>query len=307
MPQMSTEYPTSPDPAISQAANISLIHDTHGPTVPSVASEDSIYSTDSKRWNQDENSFSTGAEALFRQLTYKPPPCDPFVDSSQQQLSTQTTPKDSTHLVMASSTSSFYAHDCIVRDSTASPSSTTVYGPQETVPAPAPSSITSGEHDRSKVVHDLLHLQRSYLNRLQISLELFVAPLRLRDGKEWLPGVPTDVGRLFSWFQDIVTLHTHIVAALETLLSDSQANSDRFGHLLRDFVPRFEVYQPYLVRLSTVLPKLNNDRPDMFNELDEFIRIQQEYCDGSTLSELLTEPTNHLTECLQVFKVRSSR
>ncbi|KAF8840099.1 hypothetical protein BDN67DRAFT_904211 [Paxillus ammoniavirescens] len=45
-------------------------------------------------------------------------------------------------------------------------------------------------------------------------VQLFILPLRVRDTRLWVTGVPGDVAKVFDWLEDIVQVHAQLFAAL---------------------------------------------------------------------------------------------
>jgi hypothetical protein len=278
----------------------------------------SVYSSASARWDQNDDSFSSGAEALFRRFE------DSVTSSSMPNASASGCVQDNQQ-----QNSDAMAHGCAL--SSASTSVTSFYGEQTndttprnedpqstdtlgqslsfsatpTIPATSTSTSTVPGTIRADAIYDLYQVQRDYLYRIQTALALFITPLRSDGASAWLPGVPTDIGKLFTWFEDIVILHSHIVSALQTLLHNNDSSSECVGHVLREFVPRFEVYQPYLVRAPGILQSLHEILVTEGNDFTEYIRIQedQDECQGSTLMDFMFGPLNHIKTCMNTFKV----
>lgn len=116
------------------------------------------------------------------------------------------------------------------------------------------------EMQRQEVIFELCRSQRQLVERLRSIVQAFILPLRRKHSKNWIPGIPTQVARLFDWLEDIVNLHVAIAEALDSLSTawetgDIVAN---IGKTLRGFVPRLEVYQPYLMRFEEVRQLIAN-------------------------------------------------
>jgi hypothetical protein len=310
------------EPAVKSSPPLFLRNDDHN-DLPAADSDLSVYSSSSIRWGHGDESFSSGAEALFRRIHNSPPlqhsqhtPTTSSRSSStpthQQKNPTRDTYENAI-ISPATSASSYYdeerspkldTHDDISQLAKDSDEPHHLH-PSQTEPQMT-NSVPTPKEDRLILAQDMLTLQTTYIDRLQIALDLFITPLRTDNAHAWLPGVPTNLGRLFSWFEDIVILHSHIAGALQTLIDDEHASSSRIGHVLREFVPRFEVYQPYLVRASSVVQTLKEMLVEDDNEFAEYVRIQEEQDDSQNLNlaDLLLVPVGHLPICMEMFKVR---
>ncbi|KJA17346.1 hypothetical protein HYPSUDRAFT_96616, partial [Hypholoma sublateritium FD-334 SS-4] len=106
-------------------------------------------------------------------------------------------------------------------------------------------------------------------------VRLFIRPLRVQNSKAWISGVPTNVAKLFDWFDDIVTLHEEMYESLCLARDTMTPTTDRVSEVLRHFVLNAEVYQPYLVRLSDVSEEIMALTDSRNNDLGQFISLQQ--------------------------------
>jgi hypothetical protein len=166
------------------------------------------------------------------------------------------------------------------------------------------------EMQRQEVIFEICHTEALFVQRLRTVLRLFIRPLRAQDTSTWISGVPGFIARLFDWFEDIMNLHVELNTELRNVRSDHQTVVERFAGMLRKFVPRFEVYQPYVIRVEEVLGQLRGD--DMDGNLANFrefvgIQEQEEDCEGWSLQGLLLEPIHRLAKYMEVFQVGHSR
>jgi len=184
---------------------------------------------------------------------------------------------------------------------------------RSTIPPSVYHSLTRlyGETEmlRQEVIFEICHTEALFVQRLRTVLRLFIRPLRAQDTSTWISGVPGPIARLFDWFEDIMNLHVEMNTELRNFRSDHQKIVERFAGTLRKFVPRFEVYQPYLARVEGVLKQLRGEGDDdtdgnMAN-FREFVGIQEreEDCEGRSLQNLLLEPINRLTKYMEMFQV----
>ena len=165
------------------------------------------------------------------------------------------------------------------------------------------------EIQRQEVIFEICGTEALFVQRLRTVLRLFIRPLRAQDTSTWISGVPGSIARLFDWFEDIMNLHVELNTELRNVRSDHQTVVERFAGMLRKFVPRFEVYQPYVIRVEGVLRQLRGEDGDGTDgnlaNFREFVSIQEreEDCEGWLLQNLLLEPLNRLTKCMDMFQV----
>lgn len=166
------------------------------------------------------------------------------------------------------------------------------------------------EMRRQEVIFEICRTEAVFVQRLRTMLRLFIRPLRAQDTSTWISGVPWSIARLFDWFEDILNLHVEIDTELRHTQSDPHAVVERFASVLRKFVPRFEVYQPYMIRLEGVLGQLreedDNDADGNWANFREFVSIQEleEGCEGWSLQKLLREPIHRSSKCMEMLQVR---
>ena len=165
------------------------------------------------------------------------------------------------------------------------------------------------EMQRQEVIFEICSTEALFVQRLRVVLRLFIRPLRAQDTSTWISGVPGSIARLFDWFEDIMNLHVELNTELRNVRSDHQTVVERFAGMLRKFVPRFEVYQPYMIRVEGVLRQLRGDGGDGMDgnltNFREFVAIQEheEDCEGWSLQNLLLDPINRLAKCVEMFQV----
>ena len=165
------------------------------------------------------------------------------------------------------------------------------------------------EMQRQEIIFGICSTEALFVQRLRTVLRLFIRPLRAQDTSTWISGVPGSIARLFDWFEDIMNLHVELNTELRNVRSDHQTVVERFSGMLRKFVPRFEVYQPYMIRVEGVLRQLRGEGGDDMDgnlaNFREFVGIQEheEDCEGWSLQNLLLEPINRLTKRMEMFQV----
>ncbi|KAJ8689159.1 hypothetical protein PTI98_013210 [Pleurotus ostreatus] len=156
---------------------------------------------------------------------------------------------------------------------------------------------------RQQLIWEICESEKTYVARLQMILDLFILPLRVKDSKAWISGVPLDLAKLLDWLDDIVKLHVQLLDAIQRARTAQYPVVERIAEAIRPFVPRLEVYQPYLVRLGDLTELVSQQVKDA-TDLGEFIKMQETSaeCDGWTIETLLSEPVNRLAQYPELFQ-----
>ncbi|KAH8109055.1 hypothetical protein DFH11DRAFT_1731320 [Phellopilus nigrolimitatus] len=158
------------------------------------------------------------------------------------------------------------------------------------------------EMRRQEVIWELCETEQAFLKSLRTVLEIFVHPL-LGKNRTWVIGLPSNVSRLMDWLDDIFQLHAQISSALQHTRSSQYPVVLRVSETLRTFIPRLEVYQPYIVRLDEVVNEIEMMMKDPKSELGEYFRIKSanEECANMTFSSFLWLPLTRLGRYLKHF------
>ncbi|KAL5514024.1 hypothetical protein ACEPAG_2785 [Sanghuangporus baumii] len=158
------------------------------------------------------------------------------------------------------------------------------------------------EMRRQEVIWELCETEQAFLRSLRTALKTFAYPL-LGKNRVWVSGLPNNVSRLLDWLEDIFQLHAQISSALQHARSSQYPIVLRIAETLRVFVPRLEVYQPYIVRLDEVIEEIEEILRDSTSELGEFLRLQSsgEDCAGMSFSAFLWLPLTRLGRYLKYF------
>jgi hypothetical protein len=161
------------------------------------------------------------------------------------------------------------------------------------------------EMERQESLWRLHVTEDAFVRRLDCIVTLFILPLRVRNQRTWIAGIPAEVARLFDWLEDIVNLHTHILTVLSLLYSKQYPLVWNVAAELRHVISRFEVYQPFLVRLEEVAELIRDFKRDKRSLFGEFVRIQEAdpLCEGWELEQSLLEPLNRLASYPAMFRV----
>ncbi|KAG1744927.1 uncharacterized protein EDB91DRAFT_168184 [Suillus paluster] len=151
---------------------------------------------------------------------------------------------------------------------------------------------------RQEIVWKLAESEATFVTNLQNMVQLFILPLRVRSTKVWVSGVPDDVSRLFDWLEDIVHLHTKLSASLVSGRDVRTPNLQFVGEILRPFVAKLEIYQPYLVKLEFVATRIEHLVALEKSDIGDFIKLQERSsaCQGWTLEKYLVEPVHRLSQ-----------
>ena len=162
------------------------------------------------------------------------------------------------------------------------------------------------EMDRQELIYAFTRAHAAFVRHLRTIVKIFVVPLRRKHSKVWLPGVPSDVARVFDWLEDILVLHASLADALE-VLTEPWNREDvvlEFAKEIRSFVPRLEVYQPYIVRVESVRETILKAREKQ-EEFGEFVALREKMgeCGGMSLADLLLLPVKQLHTSVETFKV----
>ncbi|KAF9072476.1 hypothetical protein BDP27DRAFT_1400887 [Rhodocollybia butyracea] len=156
------------------------------------------------------------------------------------------------------------------------------------------------EIQRQEVIYDLRLAEASFVEHLSSIVHLFILPLRVQASKTWISGVPLEIAKLLDWLEDIMNLHAQIRDTLRSFQTPARpfAGVENRGGViqaLRTFVPKLEIYQPYLVKIAGVLEMLQRLVKDDESDFGEFVRIQEKTRECSTsLSSMLSGTVNKL-------------
>lgn len=173
------------------------------------------------------------------------------------------------------------------------------------------------EVQRQEVIWELRTEETVFVERLSSIVSLFIIPLRVHATKTWIAGVPLEIAKVLDWLEDIVNLHTEIRDMLQSsqtpecpLAGVSQAEDRggaRVAFALRSFVPRLEIYQPYLVKLSNVSEMLRRLVKDSESDFGEFVRIQEKTLERRvSFANMLLEPAERVATYPDLFRVSVS-
>ena len=174
--------------------------------------------------------------------------------------------------------------------------------------AAPPASSEDMEPQRAALIRDFIFAEEEFVARTQVFVKHFILPLRLQNTRRWVQGVPPRSARLLDWFEDIANLHAQVLDALRTPPASQAAHSRRPSSQpislvpMRAFLPRLEIYQPYIVTFVAVAGEVRRDESDF----GEFVGLQeeQEECAGWDLERFLAEPVNRLAAYPGSFRVR---
>ncbi|KAI9463857.1 Dbl homology domain-containing protein [Boletus coccyginus] len=160
------------------------------------------------------------------------------------------------------------------------------------------------EARRQRFVWEFTESEDSFVTQLQNMIQLFILPLRVRDTRMWVSGIPSDVTKLFDWLDDIVRVHAQLSSTLASRQIIDHPRLQIISEVFRGFVPRLETYQPYLVKLEFTASVIDSFVHEGKNDFGDFIKLQEasERCQGWSLEKYLIEPVNRLAQYPEVFR-----
>lgn len=191
-----------------QDCKMSATYDPLGP-VSSVNSGLSILSDD-RRFSDCDTSISGAAEELFKNISNSSSIPD---HHSSTDISEPASPhEDSIHKPSYEALAS-------LADSQRGPAAAiTPLTWRETLTEDAYQALIAHydifEMRRQEVIWELCRSEEECVDLLQLILKLFIRPLRSGGETRWIPGLDTDVAKLFDWLDDIAQLHTEVLSIM---------------------------------------------------------------------------------------------
>ena len=70
------------------------------------------------------------------------------------------------------------------------------------------------EMRRQEIIWELCRSEEEFVDLLQLILKLFIRPLRSENETRWIPGLDSDVAKLFDWLDDIAQLHAEVLSIM---------------------------------------------------------------------------------------------
>lgn len=154
------------------------------------------------------------------------------------------------------------------------------------VPSMTPGIASPPESNgkRQMVIKELVSTEKTYVNRLQITIDLFIQPLRSGNILS-----STELNDQFGCWETIASHHREFYAQLIATPIDS------VGGLMTTFCRGLTMYQPYLLIFEGALRKrakllVSNRR---FNEVVEAGRINP-LCEGLSMESFLVLPVQRI-------------
>ncbi|KZT20025.1 hypothetical protein NEOLEDRAFT_1245464 [Neolentinus lepideus HHB14362 ss-1] len=159
-------------------------------------------------------------------------------------------------------------------------------------------------HCRGLVLKNFYISEQDFLADIRPVVISFVQPLRKENRKSWVNGVPPEIASFLDWFEDIVNFHTQFCSILRSLNNGGRTVQERMCQTMLRFLPKLEVYQPYLVQYESVVSLLDKMILDKRSDFGEFVRIQQKEAGISTssLKGMLSKPKGRLDHYLTTFQ-----
>ncbi|KAL0948394.1 hypothetical protein HGRIS_010976 [Hohenbuehelia grisea] len=274
-------------------------------------------------WQDDgSEELSFGAEALFRTLSdadskdlnRRGPAGDEYRDRQHSRRAVERHSRIDHHIPspvsQSSSASSVYENDESEPSPSQNPNAASYSPPtwKSDLPEHVYHNLLSRngecEAQRQQLIWDICESEAAFVLRLQTTTRLFVVPLRAKHSNTWIAGVPLEVAKLLDWLDDITALHVQMLGAVQAARTAQYPVVDRIADVVCQYVPRLEVYQPYLVRLADVSALIDQQLEDDRSDFAQFIKMQQgsRECGGWTLQQLLADPVSRLAKYPDFFR-----
>ncbi|KAH9939791.1 uncharacterized protein BXZ73DRAFT_29361, partial [Epithele typhae] len=159
--------------------------------------------------------------------------------------------------------------------------------------------------DRQATIRALLSSEKSFVKSARSVIRSHFLPLRTRDSRAWLSGLPHAITRFFDWLEDIANIHTTLVRSLTAAVAADRITNESL-HALRAFVAQLEVYTPYLVKLDSTRETLRWHANQDEGDFGEYLRLKARERAPTewTLEQFVDEPARRLREYLALFEVR---
>ncbi|CAH7677007.1 expressed protein [Phakopsora pachyrhizi] len=159
---------------------------------------------------------------------------------------------------------------------------------------------------RQEIIWELCETEGAFVEGIRRVIKIFVTPLRTPKGT-WISGVPIEVAKLLDWLEDIVNLHFGLLNEIEDsrrLQFFSKGLVYHISELLLSFIPKLEIYQPYLVKFSDVTTAIEDMVLDVESDFGEFVRMQSQLpeCEKMGLTSFLLKPIQRLMKYPLFFK-----
>ncbi|EPQ53295.1 hypothetical protein GLOTRDRAFT_131563 [Gloeophyllum trabeum ATCC 11539] len=219
------------------------------------------------RWREQSNGFSHGAEALFHRLQHVR---NQSRSESGRPRSASTGHRSSACNVRIQSSARVETRQSADQ---ADVSKVDFYRPGDEV-----------DIRREVILSDLRNSEEAFLDLVRPIVTFFVQPLRNHSSRSWVQGVPTEVAPFFDWFEDIVNLHTQFLGILRSLEESRSNGLQRMCQTILRFVPKLEIYQPYLAQVESAVSLIDRMAHDRGNDFGVFIRMQRKHAGLSTSS-----------------------
>jgi FYVE/RhoGEF/PH domain-containing protein 5/6 len=144
------------------------------------------------------------------------------------------------------------------------------------------------ERKRRHVIEEMISTEKTYLNRLEAIVDIFIIPLR-NSGKI-IDSI--DIQGQFGYWENIYLLHKDL---LSTMMKDFESGDLLLGKLFSGFSPFLKMYKQYLVDYERALSRravlMTSNKK--FQEFVEAARLDPK-CTGLALESLLIEPVQRI-------------
>lgn len=154
------------------------------------------------------------------------------------------------------------------------------------------------EIKRQEIIWEMCETEQAFVKSMRTVLRLFAIPLKTPQGK-WIQGIPERITKLFDLLECIT--HAHEIAAANQRDMKRRAevvDTERFIASFKDWVPRLEVHERYLLRFEKVVQLVGDNVRDQDSVFGEFVRMQmkEEVLGSMSLGSMLLKPVQRLTK-----------
>jgi len=147
------------------------------------------------------------------------------------------------------------------------------------------------------ILDQLSRTEKDFVATMRQCIQLYVLPLRINGSKAWISGVPPQVSRFLDWFEDILHLHERVLVLLH------EPRQKMLKEMIQ-FLPKFEIYQPYLVCVGDFTQRLRH-LTHKGDDFSHFVSLQDKQIrkSGWSLLKYINEPEKRLQKYLDLFSV----
>lgn len=166
----------------------------------------------------------------------------------------------------------------------------------------------AAEVKRQEVLWELCETEQTFVKSMRTVLRLFAIPLKTPQG-QWIQGIPERITELL----DLLECVSHAHGIVATVQRDMRRRNEvldvkSFIKAFREWVPRLEVHEWYLLRFEAVVQMVEDNVRDPDSVFGEFVRMQMkdEVLGSMSLGSMLLKPVQRLTKYPLFLRVSQS-